>query len=201
MPSSDTETVEVAADPAREALLAQLVEGLGDAVLEHHLDPGHDLVVRVAPDAWATAAEYLHTHCRYRFFDWLSAIDWMPSPFGRSLDSEVDKLLGLAEAAEEAAAAEMQHGVAGGSTRFQMLARVYSLNDLLGITLKADVPDDTLSVPTWTKTYPGANWHEREASEMFGIGFDGHPGLRNLYLPLEFEGHPSAKTSHCWPAL
>ena len=41
--------------------------------------------------------------------------------------------------------------------------------------------------------YPGADWHERETWEMFGIEFDGHPALRHLYLPFEFEGHPLRK--------
>ena len=41
--------------------------------------------------------------------------------------------------------------------------------------------------------YPGADWHEREAWEMYGFVFDGHPSLRHLYLPFEFEGHPLRK--------
>jgi hypothetical protein len=41
--------------------------------------------------------------------------------------------------------------------------------------------------------YAGANWHERETHEMFGISFAGHPDLRNMYLPMEFEGHPLRK--------
>ena len=41
--------------------------------------------------------------------------------------------------------------------------------------------------------YAGADWHERECWEMFGIVFDGHPSLRHLYLPAEFEGHPLRK--------
>jgi NADH-quinone oxidoreductase subunit C len=61
------------------------------------------------------------------------------------------------------------------------------------VLLKADVPDDTLTMPTWTRLYAGANWHEREVREMFGIDFDGHPDKRNLYLPGEFEGYPLRK--------
>ena len=41
--------------------------------------------------------------------------------------------------------------------------------------------------------YAGADWHERECWEMYGIVFDGHPALRHLYLPAEFEGHPLRK--------
>jgi NADH-quinone oxidoreductase subunit C len=114
----------------------------------------------------------------------------MPSPFGRSLDADVDKLL---EGGDNVEPVEMVSGVGGGDTRFQVLARVHNLSTNLGITLKADVPNESMTVGTWTGSYPGAAWHEREAWEMFGVQFAGHPGLRNLYLPGEFEGHPMRK--------
>jgi NADH-quinone oxidoreductase subunit C len=41
--------------------------------------------------------------------------------------------------------------------------------------------------------YPGADWHERETWEMYGIEFTDHPALRHLYLPFDFEGHPLRK--------
>ena len=41
--------------------------------------------------------------------------------------------------------------------------------------------------------WAGANWHERETAELFGVGFDGHPNLAKLLLPEEFEGHPLRK--------
>lgn len=49
------------------------------------------------------------------------------------------------------------------------------------------------SLPTISHLYAGANWHERECWEMFGIAFEGHPGLRHLYLPGAFEGNPLRK--------
>ena len=89
-------------------------------------------------------------------------------------------------------AAAIKHGYTGGATRFQMLARLTDLGRHVSVTLKADVPD-SLSMATWIHVYAGANWHERETHEMFGIDFDGHPDLRNLYLPGEFEGYPLRK--------
>jgi NADH-quinone oxidoreductase subunit C len=50
-----------------------------------------------------------------------------------------------------------------------------------------------LKVPTWSRTFPGAAWHEREAHEMFGVEFVGNDDLRNIYLPQDFEGHPMRK--------
>ena len=201
MPSADAETEEgeevvVETDEGREALLEAISGELGDAVLASHLIPGKDLWVRVDNAAWADTADYLRNRQRFRFFDWLSAIDWMPSPFGRSLEAEVDK---VDEPAEEDAA-EPKAGFAeaaagsygGGESRFQVFARVHSLATGIGINVKTDV-DGQLAVPTWTEIYPGASWHEREAFEMFGIEFDGHPSLRKLYLPGDFEGYPMRK--------
>ncbi len=175
-------------DEGRQALLEALETELGDALVEHHLEPGIDLTVRIDNAAWSTTAQYLRQRQRFRFFDWLSAIDWMPSPFGRSMDAVVDG----GQDSEEEEPEEMRSGVAGGDSRFQVFARVYSLTTHLGLTLKADVGDD-LTIGTWTDTYPGADWHERETWEMFGITFTGHPGLRPLYLPTDFEGHPLRK--------
>jgi len=87
----------------------------------------------------------------------------------------------------------MASGYAGGDSRFQVFARVVKPGHNYGITLKADLDDAAPCVDTWIPVYPGANWHEREAHEMFGIGFAGHNDLRNMYLPMEFEGYPLRK--------
>ena len=63
---------------------------------------------------------------------------------------------------------------------------------MIGV-LATDVDDASPSVASWSSVYAGANWHERECHEMFGIGFEGHPDLRNMYLPVGFEGHPLRK--------
>jgi NADH-quinone oxidoreductase subunit C len=73
------------------------------------------------------------------------------------------------------------------------LASVAKVGTSLRVLLKADVPDAEPTVPTWTKVYAGAAWHEREAWEMFGINFEGNRDLRHIYLPTEFEGHPLRK--------
>ncbi len=188
--STETDTPEVPTDEARAALIEAIEGDLGEAIVVSEIEPGRDCWIRVASDSWADVAEYLRERQRYRFFEWLSAVDWKPSPFGRSLDSDVDLALGNDEPSE--ISTEIERGVTGGETRFQMLARLHNLGTGIGINLKADV-GDSMEVPTWTGVYPGAEWHEREVWEMFGIGFVGHPGLRNLYLPGDFEGHPMRK--------
>ena len=75
----------------------------------------------------------------------------------------------------------------------QVFARVSNPVTHVSVIVKVDVPDDTLSLESINDVYAGANWHERETHEMFGINFEGHPDLRNMYLPIDFEGHPLRK--------
>ncbi len=197
--STETESPEAEAvvDEGRTALLEAMQLELGDALVDFHLAPRVDLTVRIASEAWADTASYLRERQRFRYFGFLSGIDWLPSPFGRSMDAVVDNTAVASEddseQSDEAESEAMTSGLAGGDTRFQVLARVHSLTTNLGVTLKCDVPEEDLTVGSWVGTYPGANWHERETWEMFGINFSGHPGLRALYLPGDFEGNPLRK--------
>jgi NADH-quinone oxidoreductase subunit C len=59
--------------------------------------------------------------------------------------------------------------------------------------LKVHLTREEPLVDTVEALWPVANWHEREAFEMFGISFDGHPNLIKLYLPSDFQGHPLRK--------
>jgi len=188
--SSVEETEAPATDDVRAGILAAFETELGDALVGSQLRPNDDLWLRVAPDAWATVAELAKHKFTFTFFDYLSAIDWMPSPFGRYEDAEVDTP--LAEKLNQPW--DLATGVAGGDTRFQLLARVVDVRHRhVGVHLKSDVPDDTLTMPTWVPTYAGADWHERETWEMYGINFAGHPGIRHIYLPSDFEGFPLRK--------
>jgi NADH-quinone oxidoreductase subunit C len=184
--SADTETPEApATDEVREALLARFQEELGDAVVGSHVEVGHDLWIRVTRDAWRQAGLVARDGLDFRYFQFLSAIDWLPSPFGKNEDSPTDP--------RPEPNTEIVTGYAGGDTRFQVFARLHSLPRKLGVILKVDLPDDDLSLPTWLPVFAGVNWHEREAHEMFGIDFPGHPHLAHLYLPGAFEGHPLRK--------
>jgi NADH-quinone oxidoreductase subunit C len=193
-----TDTPEAEAEPTpepdelREGLLATLSSELGDALVDSLIKPGDDIWVRVSRDAWQQAGLAVRDKLGCKHFTFLSAIDWLPSPYGRYQDAEVDKAVHGDEAKELPA---QQSGYAGGDTRFQVFARVADIdrNRYFGITLKADLPDDDLTIDTWRTIYAGADWHEREAWEMYGITFNGHPYLRHLYLPGDFEGHPLRK--------
>ncbi len=184
------EAAEAVTDEVREAVLAELEAELGEAVVGSHLAAGVDLTVRVTSDAWAATAEFLSEEMGFAYFGFLSAIDWLPSPFGRDMDSQVDLTL---EPSDPDAPEPMEQGLTGGETRFQVLARVNDIVNHRAVTLKADVDEASMSVPSWVPVYAGANWHERETWEMFGINFVGHPGLRHIYLPGAFEGNPLRK--------
>jgi len=176
-------------DDAREALLTAFTAELGSGVVANVIRPGDDLVIRVATDAWRTAGDVARRKLGFGYFNFLSAFDWRPSPFGRYEDADVDEpIQGKLEQPYE-----LVPGDTGGDTRFQVFARVRDIRDNRELSLRADVPDDTLTVESWVTNYAGADWHERETWEMFGIEFAGHPGLRHLYLPMEFEGHPLRK--------
>lgn len=177
-------------DPAREELIDALSAALGESLLESHLKPGLDLWVRVTNDSWQGVAETLVNDLGFNFFDFISVIDWLPSPYGREMAAEQDWMV---DGAPEQETEEITRGYAGGATRFQLLARVARLENYIGVTLKADLADDNPSIASWTSVFPGAAWHEREAWEMFGVHFAGNRDLRHIYLPSEFEGHPMRK--------
>jgi NADH-quinone oxidoreductase subunit C len=179
----------VASDDLRSGLVAAFEEELGDAVVGSHVREGVDVWVRVDAGAWRAAAEFARHKLELTFFDFLSAVDWMPSPFGRYEDAEVDSPL----ADKLGQPYELETGYAGGDSRFQLLARVFDVRQRhVGVTLKSDVPE-SMTMDSWVRVYAGADWHERETWEMYGIDFVGHPDLRHIYLPSEFEGHPLRK--------
>ncbi len=191
------------ADRPSDSTLQQLVEvlkaELGDAVVGSEV-AGGDVWVRVDAGAWRQAAEACERRLDMDYFCFLSGIDWLENPDlsgEKRWDPEGAKSEEGAEAADEAdgqvSGGSYQTGVAGGDTRFQMLARLYSTSRKMGVTLKADLDEADPRVASWVGVYRGADWHEREAWEMYGFTFDGHPGLRHLYLPGEFEGHPLRK--------
>lgn len=79
---------------------------------------------------------------------------------------------------------------------FSVVTRLYNHISRQAVLLKAMVPGgrDEPRMPTLTEVYRGANWHEREAYDMFGIVFEGHPGLLPRILTVEnFEGWPLRK--------
>ncbi len=180
---------DVATDDVRTGVVDALSEVLAEGVIESHVIAGVDLWIRVTPDSWVAAHETAKAQ-GFVFFDFLSAIDWLPSPYGREMDSEVDTLVHGSEPNDPE---PMESGFTGGSARLQLLSRVFNIDTNIGITFKCDLDDDAPAIDTIIPVFAGANWHEREVWEMFGIDINGHPDLRALYLPTGFEGNPLRK--------
>jgi NADH-quinone oxidoreductase subunit C len=173
-----------AADPELEALFARFDAALGDGVVDHAEAHG-SLVVRVRPDVWRRAAEVARADLDCDFLSFVAGIDWLPAP--RPAGDEGG------DTSAPVQPDTMTPGVAGADGRFQVFGHVESTSRHWGVTLKTDVDEHAPVVDSWVPVYAGADWHERECWEMYGIDFAGHPKIRHLYLPGEFEGHPLRK--------
>lgn len=77
--------------------------------------------------------------------------------------------------------------------RFEVWLRLLSLQHHHRICLKTRVPEDDPSVDSVVGLWKGANWFEREAFDLLGIRFAGHPDLRRILMYEGFEGHPLRK--------
>jgi len=77
--------------------------------------------------------------------------------------------------------------------KFEVLDHVYSVSKRGRVTVKCEVPRSNPRVPTAVDVYAGADWHERETWELFGIVFVGHPRMRRLLLADWQEGFPMRK--------
>ncbi len=126
--------------------------------------------LRVPADQWADALTTARDDLDLVFFSWLSAIDW-------ANDVEVGDTL--------------KEGV---DERIELLCTVGDLTEGRRVTFSTDLSNDKPSVSSLVEVYAGANWHEREAAEMFGIVFKGHPNLDHLYLLDSFIGNPLRKS-------
>jgi NADH-quinone oxidoreductase subunit C len=76
---------------------------------------------------------------------------------------------------------------------FELIYRLYHVEGGPALLLKARLPRENPALPSLTPHWPGANFHELEAFDLFGITFVGHPFLRRIYMWDEFEGFPMRK--------
>ena len=79
------------------------------------------------------------------------------------------------------------------SEYFQMIYILQSLKPERTLVLRTNVPYSDTTVPSVTSVWRAADWYEREAHDLFGVNFDGHPGMSPLLLYEGFEGFPGRK--------
>ncbi len=151
--------------------LAEYARLVADAVGGEGMVTFDTVKVTVAPDRWVETLTTARDEFDLVLFSFLSAIDWSnETAVGEPLTEELD---------EEA---------------FEVLATVGDLTEGKRVTFSTRIPHDRPVIDSLVGVYAGANWHEREAHEMFGIDFTGHPDLSHLYLPEGFLGNPLLKT-------
>lgn len=126
--------------------------------------------VKVTAASWVDAHQTARDDLDLVFFSWLSAIDWANLvEVGDPPSEEVEE-------------------------RIELLSALSDVTEGNLVILSTDLPAESPKILTLVDVYAGANWHEREAHEMFGIDFDGHPNLQHLYLPETFVGNPLRKS-------
>jgi len=77
--------------------------------------------------------------------------------------------------------------------RFEVNYHLFSTTKHHRLRLKVLLNEDDVRVPTVTSVWRTANWHERETYDLLGVIFDGHPDLRRILLPDDWEGHALRK--------
>jgi len=81
----------------------------------------------------------------------------------------------------------------GGPERFAVIYNLYSMQFGHRLRIRVFAPENDLHLPTASSLWPAANWAEREAYDLFGIIFDGHPNMIRILNPDDFSGHPLRK--------
>jgi NADH-quinone oxidoreductase subunit C len=79
--------------------------------------------------------------------------------------------------------------------RFELVVTLLSIEEPQRLRILTALPASDPSAPSITGVYPGANFYEREAYDLFGIDFEGHPDLTRILLPDDWVGHPLRKDS------
>lgn len=178
---------------APEELVERLTAVLGDKALSVRHVLGQ-VVVEVAADHWVAAIRALKDDVELDldYFCFLSAIDWISTP------TEVQKVAAAGGGATPGGTFESREGADGylapEGDLIQVICRLASATQGHGVTLRVDLDHESPELATLTGIYGGADWHERECSEMFGVTFPGHPNPKKIYLPDHFEGNPLRKS-------
>jgi NADH-quinone oxidoreductase subunit C len=151
--------------------LAGLVETFGAAVLAHG-EPLGEATALVAREQVVAVLTYLRDACGYQLLRSVTAVDYLHT------EPRFHVVYHLVQ---------MPAAVLAG----QAAADVDDPARELRVKVPVSLADPV--VPSVVSVYPGANFHEREVWDMFGLEFAGHPDLRRILMPPEFEGHPLRK--------
>ena len=170
---SDTDTTEEGVDGEEAAAhpLSEYAERVADVVGGEAVITFDTIKVTVPSERWVEALTLARDELDLVYFSFLSAIDWTNDvAVGTPLEEELDE------------------------EYFEVLATLGDLSEGRRVTFSTRIPHVDPRLDSLVDVFRGADWHEREAHEMFGIDFAGHPDLSKLYLPEHFVGHPLLKS-------
>ena len=128
------------------------------------------LKINVDISSWIDTHKILKKDFNLSFFNWLSAVDW---------DNEVK----TGDAPKEPV-----------TPSFEILSCLSQTNSNNLVISSTVISKENAEIESLVDVFAGANWHEREAYEMFGINFLNHPNLTKIYLPDGYEGNPLLKS-------
>lgn len=187
-------------DRIKSALTA--LEPLGVADTDH-AQKGYSLDVQVGPEQVGAVAEIFRQE--EFFIEAITGVDWL----GEQAAIAAEAAKKREEAAKKAAAAAAEAGdeavvpasepeVPAAETELlpDVIEVVYDFNHFqenCRVVVRTRIPRDNPELPTISSIFPGANWHERETHDFFGVRFQGHPDLSPLLLPEDADFHPLLK--------
>lgn len=148
----------------KEQLSQFMVSQLGDALLRE-VSFREEQSFYIRPDALLDICQALHEHdtLQVALLADVTVVDWLGDEY------------------------ETQYG------RFEVVYNLYSLNHAYRFFIKIFLPSDKPEIASLTPIWNGANWMEREAWDLFGVNFVGHPDLTKILTPDDLEGFPLRK--------
>ena len=164
---SEQQTVSGVTEPQEPIVIQQLRERFADHILTV-IDQRRELSVVVNKDVSLEILEFLKTdsNLSYDFLVDVTAIDY----------SQMEDVL-------------VEYDYA----RFMVIYHLNSLMTNERLRVKVPVNEKELTIKSAVALWNSANWLEREVYDMFGVNFDGHPDLRRILMPDDFEGFPLRK--------
>jgi NADH-quinone oxidoreductase subunit C len=162
----------------------------GGEILESGSAHG-DEWARVRRDAWIPVAMFLREDpaTKMEMFIDLTCVD----RFGMRANPGGLNPHGLAARGPSSNPSAPTEVPTGEPPRFDVVLHVYSVSLKHRVRLYCGVTEEDPSVDTLVSVWPGANWFEREAYDLYGVRFKGHPDLRRILMYPEFVGHPLRK--------
>jgi len=168
------------------AIYELLVEKIGAGTLGFD-EEAIEAVADIAPDSIHDACTFLRDdpRCDFDMLMCLSGIDW--DGYDENGKGKSVKILGYTELGEPETTDRVSEG------DFGVVYSLFSHGLKQKFTLRVRVPREVARVATVSDVWETANWHEREAWDLVGIRFEGHPDLRRMLMEDSWVGHPLRK--------